>query len=458
MIRGAVGIVGVGLMVWVVGCGTHSGIGNLGVGGSGGGDVAGTGGTFGMGGFTIGLGGDLGAGGMFITGSGGSGTGGLSGSGGANTGGSRASCPAVIPPLGPAKSLGFAAPADYDTGAGAYGVTTGDLNGDGKIDLVLLDYSAGARLMLNKGDGTFGAPANLAFVQNPYNVAVGDLDGDGNADIVGVSPFGVSVLINKGGAAFRPPVNYVVGAQSFDLALGDLNGDGKLDIAVVDPGDGTSVGDVGILLNAGSGTFEAANYPASRVPAAIAIGDMDNDCQPDLVLVGPSGVTVLPNNAGHFPTATTFGNGTSGNSVAVADLNADGKLDVVEGTGAASGNGLTYVFINRGFGSFNAPITYALSGTLNGANSPAGGDSVVLADLNGDGRPDLLSLASCCGLGVLPNHGDGTFPTSVNFPTAPFPYWLAASDLNGDGLPDVAVVSSDGGTVSRLRVLINTSH
>jgi hypothetical protein len=73
--------------------------------------------------------------------------------------------------------------------------------------------------------------------------------------------------------------------------------------------------------------------------------------------------------------------------------------------------------------------------------------------MNGDGRPDLLTLASCCGLGVFLNRGDGTFPAPVTFPLPASPSWLTAGDLNGDGQPDVAVVSGSG-----LRVLINSSH
>lgn len=464
MIKGAIGIVGLAAVVWAVGCGTHSGIGNLGMGGNGGAGtggqvVIGTGGEgVGIGGQgVIGTGGDLGIGGEGIVGMGGNpGTGGQVNLG---IGGQRASCPGATPPIGTAKTLAFAAPADYDTGAGAYAVTTGDLNGDGKLDLLLLDNPVGIRLMLNKGDGTFGVPADFGIGPIPYAVALGDLDGDGKIDIVGVSQFGVSVFLNKGNAVFSQPVSYVVGIGSGAPALGDLNGDGKLDIAVADQGDGISAGDVGILLNVGDGTFVAANYPTSRQSYAMAIGDLDNDCQPDLALVGPAGASVMRNNMGQFPIATNLGNGTSGTSVAVADLNGDGKLDVVEGVGVDSVEGRTYVFINRGNASFNAPITYGLNGTLSGAQSPPGGNSLALGDMNGDGRPEMLTIGSCCGLGVFPNHGDGTFPSSVSFATAPSPRWLAAGDLNGDGQPDVAVVSIIGPGVTRgLRVLINASH
>ncbi len=90
--------------------------------------------------------------------------------------------------------------------------------------------------------------------------------------------------------------------------------------------------------------------------------------------------------------------------------------------------------------SFNAPIVYTVTCTSTVTYVAPPANVLSLADMNGDGRPDFLSLESYCGvLGVLPNRGDGTFSASTNFPTAPqFPAWIAAGDLNGDGRPDVS--------------------
>ena len=444
MIKGAIGIVGLGVVMWAVGCGTHSGIGTLGMGGE-----------MGLGGQVVGMGGQVeGTGGTAMGGQM-EGTGGT-GMGGAipGIGGQRASCPPVPSAIGTAKTLTFAAPTDYSTGAGAFEVTTGDLNGDGKLDLLLLDQTAGIRIMFNKGDGTFNGPADLGY-PGGGRVVVGDIDGNGQTDIVQLTSSGVSVILNKGNAAFAPAVNYVVGYQSVALVLGDLNGDGKLDVAVADQGGINSGADVGILMNTGGGTFVAGNYPVANIPNAIAIGDLDNDCIPDLALAGPAGVSVLVNRGdGSFSSATNFAYGTSGTSIAIGDLNGDGQLDIVEGM-----DGVANVLINHGYASFNAPIVYTATCTPTTSNGVPG-QPLVLADLNGDGRPDLLNLESYCGgLTVLPNHGDGSFPASLNFPTAPpTPAWIATGDLNGDGRPDVAVVSHDYSVGSELRVLINTSH
>ena len=472
MIKGVLGIVGLAVL-WGVGCGTHSGIGNLGTGGNGSG---GTGGT-GTGGVQIGMGGEPGTGGALIAtggnpGAGGAqiGMGGEPGTGGFATGGQPGTgCPGVdagAPPTAPAKTLAFSAPVDYPTGFGAMAVAAGDLNGDHKIDLVLLDQTAGARVMLNNGDGTFGGPVDHALVANPIALALGDLNGDGLLDVASVSNAGVSVILNQGNAAFGPPLTYVVGTNSQALALGDLNSDGRLDIAVVDGGSYSPAsmvaGDVGILLNTGGGTFSARNYGTLNQPAAIALGDVNEDCQLDLIVADADGLTLLSSSFGLISayTQSHIANGTSGQSVAIADLNGDGRLDLFEGDRGLSVSNTGYVLLNLGLGAFTAPVRYsALDGpdaSLQGGSSLAG---VAAADLNGDGKADLLSIG--VSFSVFLSRGSGTFATPSNFSLLPYPTSLAHGDFNGDGLEDVAVVSYNGGQfqpASSLRVLINASH
>jgi hypothetical protein len=472
MTKGATVIVSL-LLVWAAGCGTKSAIGNLNVGGgggnqgpggsgvggsgTGGGDQGGTGGA-GTGGF--GIGGGPGIGGNTF-GVGGSGVGGNQfgmggkGVGGAATGGQRGSCPGQVTlPMNGVGTFAFQPAVDYPTGGGAYAVTAADFNGDGKVDLVVLDQTAGARVMLNNGNGTFGSPANHSLGADAASAfATGDLNGDGKIDIASVSPSGVSVILNQGNGAFGPPVTYVVGTGSNALAIGDLNQDGRADIVVTDRGLASGA-DVAVLTTTGSGTFTSTNYPLGQTPEAIAIGDLDNDCAPDLIVGGDSGVTVLLNHFGVFQTLGSFANGTTSGSVAVADLNSDGKLDLVEGSGYGASTGAAYVLFNlfdQAGAPLTAPIRYAVT-TSSGSTFP----TLVMGDMNRDGRADIVVTN---GFSVMLNQGDGSFGASTSFAMPDFPTSAAVGDFNGDGLADVAVVSRNINTgFSNLRVLINGSH
>jgi hypothetical protein len=452
MTKGATVIVSLAL-VWGAGCGTKSAIGNLGTGGAGnagiGGSDGGLAGHEGIGG--SGSGGDVGI-------LGGSGAGG-SGTGGKGTGGNF-SCPdrdAGPPPLGVAKAFALQPPMDYPTGGGAFGVATGDLNGDGKLDLVLLDRTVGLRFLYNNGNGTFAGPIDNPTNTSPGNVALGDINGDHRVDIVTIGNGGVSIYINQGNGHFAPPVTYVAGSESEALALGDLNRDGRLDIAVANAGDPTvipQIGNVGMMLNTGSGTFSVTTLPGATAPTAIAIGDLSPDCNLDLVVAGSNGLTVLRGDS-HQP--ATYVAGTLPSSIAIGDINADGHLDLIESSGYDS-NAVAYTLLNYGDGTFTAPVSYVRSDTAD-AGLPNGANQVALADMNGDGIDDLLAASSCCGLSVGLNHGDGTFAAPIDYPVSPGAVSLAHGDFNGDGLVDVAVVNSDynAGT-SLLRVFMNASH
>jgi hypothetical protein len=481
MMKGLLGIVGLGVAVLGVGCGTHSGIGNVGTGGNGGGGTGGTAGQGGNGsGGTAGEGviGTGGAAGEAVIGTGGAagegviGTGGTAGEGVFGTGGAAGTGVGGIPDFcagaagapatRPAKTLAFRAPVDYATGSGAFAVAAGDLNGDGKIDLALLDRTAGVRVMINNGDGTFGGPVNHALGSSPVAIALGDLNGDHTIDIAVATGAGISVLRNPGNADFASPVTYVVGNNSLALALGDLDHDGLLDIAVADGGGASGIGDVGILLNTGGATFSAQNYGTTIQPTSIALGDLNGDCIPDVVVSDQGGLTWLPGNGyGGLSAQSHLANGTAGASVVVADLDGDGKMDLVEGDQGLASPGVGYVLLKRGL-SFTAPVRYSLlDAPGNSATSNTAGVGVAVGDLNGDGRPDLIGIAPCCNLGVFLNNSDGSFATPVAVSMQPYPVSLAHGDFNGDGLEDIAIVSSNNGGfsfLSNLRVLINGSH
>ena len=319
-------------------------------------------------------------------------------------------------------------------------VALGDLNGDGKPDLAVSNYSippstggtggsntgtggvgTGGTLGTNQGslsvflsaDAGYGPPQLYSVGTNPSSVVAGDLNGDGKADLAVVNDQGVSVLFNDGSGTLLPPVSFATGTLPVWVAIGDLNGDGKADLAVANRGsnNGSEMvgGDVAVLLNMGGGTFVAANYPAGASPVSVVMADLDGDGKADLAVASGTGVSVLLNNGnGTFGAPASYGSGTDPVSVAAGDLNGDGKIDL-----AVGGANRASVLLNLGNGTFAAAVNYSYAATqYNGSGL------VVIGDLNGDGRPDLAGNTltdPCSAVAVLLNQGDGVFGTPPMF-------------------------------------------
>ncbi len=310
--------------------------------------------------------------------------------------------------------------AELSSGSGGYGasqVAIADVNGDGVPDVVVANTCASSS---NCANGT------------------------------------VSVLLGKGNGTFRTPVTYSSGGQAaVSIAVADVNGDGKLDLLVANQsGESNGDGSVGVLLGNGNGTFQpVVTYDAGdSVTSSLAVADVNGDGKPDLVLAnsGRGTVTVLlGNGGGTFQAAVVYESGGEiPVSVAVADVNGDGNPDIIV---ANWYSGTLGVLLGNGNGSFQAAVTYS-----SGGSSP---DSFVVADVNGDGKPDLVA-ANCgssqngygCGetngvVSVLAGYGDGTFQPAVTFSSGEFnAISVAVADVNGDGKPDILVGNQGGGS------------
>jgi hypothetical protein len=251
-------------------------------------------------------------------------------------------------------------------------------------------------------------------------------------------------LLSTAIAAFGAQQTFAVGSQPRGLAVADVNLDGKPDLLIANAGSTSN--SVSVLLGTGIGTFQPQlTFASGTAPFAITVADVNLDGKPDLLVAnnGSNSVGVLLGNGnGTFQTQVTFATGSAPRSIAVADVNGDGKPDIVAGNYSANS---VSVLLGTGTGSFAAQQTYA-TGT-----QPR---SLTIADVNLDGKPDLITANHGSGsVSVLLNSGAGTFPTQTTFATGTGPFSVTTSDVNLDGKPDILVANNGGNTVG---VLLNT--
>jgi VCBS repeat protein/centrosomal CEP192-like protein len=430
----------------------------------------------------------------------------------------------VVPAQAQTYPVAFPAPTTLAVGcatcsSSAVSVATGDFNGDGKLDVVNIDYGSNINVMLGKGDGTFQAPITMYigvsnffpeaiavgdfngdhlldvavwatnsttsstqvniylgdgaggftaggvynapssnnFNPGPNSIVAADVNGDGKLDLVGLTQYnGVYVFLGNGDGTFKTPVNYSTGTTAgccSGLAVGDLNSDGKLDLAI-SANDGIS-----ILLNTGSGTFATGVYYPSGVAGSatgdgIAIGDLNGDKKPDVVVTNENqGVIIFLNQgSGTFKESSVINGvpmGGTGN-VVLADINNDKKLDIV----LVDSAGDIFTFLGKGTGLFSTGPAYPLQAQINGGNYV-----VAVGDFNGDGTLDLLDTNGMNTNTVSLGRGDGSFQTNAisAFSTTLLANNIATADFNGDGFPDIAQ-SLSGGANGKIGINLGSSH
>ena len=390
---------------------------------------------------------------------------------------------ASTPPL-------FLPAVSYSTGGLEAGfVTVADVNGDDKPDLIVANtyYSNTIGVLLGNGDGTFQPVVTYDSGGGyPTSIGVVDVNGDGKPDLV-VANQGqcyacagnglVAVLLGNGDGTFGPAVTYDSGGglgvgsigggpSPGQLAAADLNGDGKPDIVVAscivaglgDCGFSGGNGIVGVLVGNGDGTFNpVVTYDSGgRGAVSVAIADVNGDGKADVLVsnnectlsnCAPGLVSVLLGNGdGTLQPAVAYPSGAlSLRQVAIADVNGDGKLDVLVGgcglSDCFAANGVVSVLLGNGNGTFQPATTYRSGGRL--------ADGIAISDLDGDGRLDIaVANVIDSSVSVFLGNGNGTFQLPVTFSSgATLTYSVAVADVNGDRKPDL-LVSSNYGLVS----------
>ena len=394
---------------------------------------------------------------------------------------------------------------EYSTGVGPKGAASGDLNHDGWLDLVVANSTDNTvSVLLGKGDGTFQVHVDYPTGKGPSSVAIADLNGDGNPDLVVTNSTdnSISVLKGNGDGTFQSHMDRPANDLPQSVAVADFNHDQKLDLALVNVGPDQAQGNISILMGNGDGTFHnPVQYPAAVGTNSLTVADLNADGIPDIVVANSDTFHVttgalnvfIGKGDGTFQTATTYDFGLGASSVAVADLNGDGKVDLAVSTFDCStvpGPDSVSIFLGKGDGTFGQPDSFRIgpggwivagdfdgdglmdvaitSGNNNavsillGAGNGTfrsqvdfgtgnGPSSLVAGDFNGDGHIDLVTPNFYSNsAGLLLGNGDGTFQARIDYGVSEQPVSIAVGDFNGDGKPDLVTADEFGGGVSVL--------
>ena len=363
---------------------------------------------------------------------------------------------------------GFKTPVVVGAGRDPVAVLAGDFNHDGKADYMTANFDADTvSVVLGNGDGTFLdiRPAIPTPSSSPNQVIVADFNNDGITDLAVVNGDGnapsnsVSILLGKQGGGCETAKVFAVAANPTGLAAGDFNHDGHLDLAVASAGESpTESGSLSILLGNGDGTFKAPQLfdPGPGRPLTVAVADFNGDGNLDVVLgeaaltFGPASVELLLGNGkgsfGTFKPIDLFPQpGSAVLNVITADFNHDGKADIAY-LGTTDQQEVA-VQLGNGNGTFQKPkvvTTATQSGPLLTAQA--------VGDFNNDGILDFAVEESGV-LEVLLGDGNGDFTSKGRFldgagtTFAGFPSVILA-DFNGDGFLDVAAPDAFGQQVS----------
>jgi Bacterial Ig-like domain (group 3)/FG-GAP-like repeat len=344
-----------------------------------------------------------------------------------------------------------------------------DFNGDSKPDIVSIDVDATnttpqLRVRDGSSDGKFTELASTAInvpgltggQSNTSALVAADLNGDAKQDVVfATTPLGssnstISVAAGNGDGTFAAQADYPSPGVVLALVVADINGDGKPDIVFVSDPSNQGVADlthtvIEAMLNKGNGIFQAAQpiSPQANLQA-LTVADVNGDGKQDLVVSTSNGFTsstgnvlvYLGNGDGTFQNPSSLSAGTYPGPVTIADMNNDGHLDIVVYTTDSNSSPLLDILLGNGDGTFQTATSSQLP-----QNVVTG---LAVADMNGDKKPDVV-LTACCGLAntmVALGNGDGTIIGAAIVYEGISSNLIKLADINGDGLPDILLTSN----------------
>ncbi len=363
---------------------------------------------------------------------------------------------------------------DFNTGTSPWGVAIGDIDGDGKPDVVVANSGSSTisvyRNISASGtitSGSFAAAVSFTTGTSPEGVAIGDIDGDGKLDIVVTNSGSATVSVFRNTAtsgiinlaSLAGKVDFTCGNSPESVAIGDIDGDGKPEIITA---NAASPGGISVLQNtssAGISFSPKVDFVTSAISPVVAIGDLDGDGRPDVVATNfaASTVSVLRNTGASGTITSTslaakvdFATGASPAGLALADMDGDGNVDIVV---ANFGSGSVGIFRNTGSGVINTG-SFAGMVSFGALSQPF---SVSVGDIDGDGKPDLAVGYIGSQVSVYRNTSfSGFISTSslaldVDFGAGGNPRQVTVGDLDLDGLADFVCTNQSSGTFSILR-------
>jgi hypothetical protein len=355
-------------------------------------------------------------------------------------------------------------------------IASADFNGDGHLDLAVVNAQQNTvAIFLGSGSGTFSPGPQSPFTVNggflsgsvPTAIAVADLNGDGRPDLaitnVPINPLtviggaitghiggAVAVLLGNADGSFTGGGNASTGSGAdlpSSVAIADFNGDGKRDLAIAN----LNSGNVSVLLGNGTGAFAFAPgtpFFVGTRPASIAAGDFNSDTKVDLAVANADDneVAILMGQGnGTFSPNLNSPVAVGGRpaSLVLADLNGDGKLDLAA---ADLNDGAVSVSLGDGTGTFPTVQNYPVG------RYPI---SVSVGDFNSDGKADLVAANNLSRMvSILVGNGNGTFKTAKHLSVGGDPQSLAVADFDGNSQPDIAAANL---TIANVAVLLNST-
>ncbi len=350
----------------------------------------------------------------------------------------------------------------FPAGKGPGSLALADLNGDGRPDLVVANIESGdATVLLGDGKGGFVAAPGSPFPagKSPNDIAIADFDGDGKLDLAfpNHETSHVTILLGDGRGRFKPASASPVAVRSkphpHGIAAADFDGDSHVDFAV----ESWASDQVEVVFGTGGGRFRTRSqlFSVGHMPyQRLRAGDVNGDGAPDIVTTNFEGgnVTVLLGDGKggfHEAPGSPFRAGDAPFSLALADIDRDGHLDLVvsnfSGRAGDTSHDAVNVLLGDGRGGFRPMKGPPFATGVNPIR-------VAVGDVNGDGWPDVATANMRGGdVTVLLGDGHGSLLSGVSRPVGKEPSGVAVGDVDGDGRAEIFVANHGSGDVTMLR-------